>query len=36
MHKRLVQDEAYQKKDYTLALKNAFLGTDADMRASAL
>ena len=35
VHKRLVQDEAYKKKDYNLALKNAFLGTDADMRSSA-
>ena len=35
VHKRLVQDDAYKKKDYNLALKNAFLGTDADMRSSA-
>ena len=35
VHKRLVQDEAFQKREYALALKNAFLGTDADMRSSA-
>lgn len=34
VHGRLVHDEAYKHKDYKLALKNAFLGTDADMRAS--
>ncbi|KAH9922773.1 PP2C-domain-containing protein [Epithele typhae] len=34
VHKRLIQDEAYHKKDYALALKNAFLGTDADMKSS--
>ena len=34
VHKRLIQDEAYQKKDYTLALKNAFLNTDAEMKNS--
>ena len=35
VHKRLVQDEAYHKKEYALALKNAFIGTDAEMRSSA-
>ena len=35
VHKRLLQDEAYKKKEYALALKNAFIGTDADMRSSA-
>ncbi|KAI0754952.1 PP2C-domain-containing protein [Daedaleopsis nitida] len=34
VHKRLVQDEAYRKKEYALALKNAFIGIDADMRAN--
>jgi len=34
VHKRLVADEAYQRKDYSRALKNAFLGTDEDMRAN--
>ncbi|KAI0927082.1 hypothetical protein AcW1_007566 [Taiwanofungus camphoratus] len=34
VHKRLVTDEAYRSKEYRAALKNAFLGTDADMRAS--
>ncbi|OCH91844.1 PP2C-domain-containing protein [Obba rivulosa] len=32
VHKRLVEDEAYKNKDYARALKNAFLGTDEDMR----
>ena len=35
VHKRLVQDEAYKKKEYPLALKNAFIGIDADMKSSA-
>ncbi len=35
VHKRLLQEEAYKKKDYAAALKNAFIGTDADMRSSA-
>ncbi|GBE84931.1 phosphatase 2C-like domain-containing protein [Sparassis latifolia] len=34
VHKKLLADGAYLKKEYATALKNAFLGTDADMRAS--
>lgn len=34
VHKKLISDNAYKSKDYPLALKNAFLGTDADMRSS--
>ncbi|TFK91114.1 PP2C-domain-containing protein [Polyporus arcularius HHB13444] len=34
VHKRLLQEEAYKKKDYAAALKNAFIGTDADMRSN--
>ncbi|KAH9942872.1 PP2C-domain-containing protein [Amylocystis lapponica] len=34
VHKRLLSDEAYQKREYPAALKNAFLGTDADMRSN--
>ncbi|KAH9936300.1 phosphatase 2C-domain-containing protein [Fomitopsis serialis] len=32
VHKKLKSDEAYQHKEYRAALKNAFLGTDDDMR----
>ncbi|KZT73787.1 PP2C-domain-containing protein [Daedalea quercina L-15889] len=32
VHKNLVSDEAYQRKEYRAALKNAFLRTDDDMR----
>ncbi|TFY60500.1 hypothetical protein EVJ58_g5120 [Rhodofomes roseus] len=32
VHKKLASDDAYQRKDYRAALKNAFLGTDDDMR----
>lgn len=32
MHKKLLTEEAYQRKEYRVALKNAFLHTDADMR----
>ena len=35
LHKRLVQDEAYKKGDHLQSLKNAFLGTDEDIRSSA-
>lgn len=35
LHKRLVQGAAYKNKDYALSLKEAFLGTDTDMRSSA-
>ncbi|KAI0720483.1 PP2C-domain-containing protein [Cerioporus squamosus] len=34
VHKRLLQDESYKKKEYAAALKNAFIGTDADMRSN--
>lgn len=34
VHHRLVRDEAYKQHDYRLALKNAFLGTDEDIRSS--
>ena len=34
LHKRLVADDAYNSNSYPEALKNAFLGTDADMCAS--
>ncbi|KAI0648068.1 PP2C-domain-containing protein [Trametes meyenii] len=34
LHHRLVQDEAYKQHDYPLALKNAFLGTDDDIRST--
>ncbi|KAM5535047.1 hypothetical protein V8D89_011275 [Ganoderma adspersum] len=34
LHKRLVQGAAYKDKDYALSLKEAFLGTDTDMRSS--
>lgn len=33
VHKRLMADKAYQEKQYYSALKRAFLGTDADIRA---
>lgn len=33
VHKRLIAEEAYKQKDYLAALKNAFLNTDADMKA---
>ncbi|KAG8994058.1 Protein phosphatase 2C 2 [Tulasnella sp. JGI-2019a] len=33
VHKRLISEEAYAKKDYKAALKRAFLGTDEDLRA---
>ena len=32
VHKKLTSDEAYQRKEYRAALKNAFLRTDDDMR----
>lgn len=32
MHKKLISDEAYQRKEYRAALKNAFIHTDDDMR----
>ena len=32
VHQRLVQDPAYKEGRYDDALKNAFLGTDADMK----
>ncbi|CDO71449.1 hypothetical protein BN946_scf184909.g43 [Trametes cinnabarina] len=34
LHQRLVADEAYRQKDYPRALKNAFLGTDEDIRSN--
>ncbi|KAI0354945.1 PP2C-domain-containing protein [Trametes cingulata] len=34
LHQRLVTDEAYKRKDYPRALKNAFLGTDEDIRSN--
>nr|WEY08145.1 type 2C protein phosphatase [Ganoderma lucidum] len=34
LHKRLIQGAAYKNKDYALSLKEAFLGTDTDMRSS--
>ncbi|KAL1950327.1 hypothetical protein VTO73DRAFT_5451 [Trametes versicolor] len=34
VHHRLVRDEAYKQHDYRLALKNAFLGTDEDIRSN--
>lgn len=33
VHRRLVQEEHYQKKNYPEALKRAFLGTDEDLLA---
>ena len=33
VHKRLVADDAYKKGQFEVALKNAFLGTDEDIRA---
>jgi hypothetical protein len=33
VHKRLVNEEAYRNKDYEIALKRAFLGTDEDILA---
>ncbi|KAG8883085.1 Protein phosphatase 2C 2 [Tulasnella sp. 332] len=33
VHKRLASEETYAKKDYKAALKQAFLGTDEDLRA---
>ncbi|KAL1741420.1 phosphatase 2C-like domain-containing protein [Schizophyllum fasciatum] len=33
VHKRLVREEAYEKKDYEEALRRAFLGTDEDLLA---
>ena len=33
VHKRLVLDESYQQKQYEVALKKAFLGTDEDLLA---
>ncbi|KAH9854668.1 PP2C-domain-containing protein [Lenzites betulinus] len=35
LHHRLVQEQAYKEKNWPLALKNAFLGTDDDIRSSA-
>ena len=35
VHKRLVSEEVYQQKQYELALKKAFLGTDEDLLAGA-
>ncbi|EJF63408.1 PP2C-domain-containing protein [Dichomitus squalens] len=34
LHKRLVQDEAYKKGELKESLKNAFLGTDEDIRSN--
>ncbi|KAL0961055.1 hypothetical protein HGRIS_006043 [Hohenbuehelia grisea] len=34
VHKRLLSEESYHEKQYELALKHAFLGTDEDMRAN--
>ncbi|KAI0761953.1 PP2C-domain-containing protein [Trametes elegans] len=34
LHERLVKDDAYKQKDYPLALKHAFLGTDEDIRSN--
>lgn len=34
LHKRLISDESYKDKQYEIALKRAFLGTDDDLRAS--
>ncbi|KAF9267446.1 PP2C-domain-containing protein [Marasmius fiardii PR-910] len=34
VHKRLMTEEAYQTKDYEMALKKAFLGTDEDLLAN--
>ena len=34
--KRIADDDAYKKGEYTTALKNSFLGCDADMKASEL
>jgi protein phosphatase 2C family protein 2/3 len=31
VHKRLVNEEAYHDKNYELAMKKAFLGTDEDI-----
>ncbi len=33
MHGRLASDNAYAARDYTTAFRNAFLGTDDDLRA---
>ena len=33
VHKRLLGEPNYKKKDYPAALKDAFLNTDADMKA---
>lgn len=35
VHKRLTNESAYYEKQYELALKRAFLGTDDDIRAGA-
>lgn len=32
--KRIIEDEAYKRGEYAAALKSAFLGCDADMKAS--
>lgn len=32
--KRIAEDEAYKNGQYAVALKNSFLGCDADMKAS--
>ncbi|KAI0632105.1 PP2C-domain-containing protein [Trametes polyzona] len=34
LHERLVKDEAYKEQDWPRALKNAFLGTDEDIRSN--
>ncbi|KAI8978684.1 phosphatase 2C-like domain-containing protein [Trametes punicea] len=34
LHQRLLADDAYRQKDYPRALKNAFLGTDEDIRSN--
>lgn len=36
VHKRLVTEEAYHKKQHEEALKRAFLGTDEDYLAGSL
>jgi protein phosphatase 2C family protein 2/3 len=33
LHKRVINDELYQERQYEPAMKRAFLGTDEDLRA---
>jgi hypothetical protein len=33
VHKRLIKEEAYHEKNYEIAMKRAFLGTDEDILA---